>query len=223
MSMTRLFELLKILPAARLIRSSATQAEGRWFDVTRHVQTSGYVPLEGLTLTGVGGSGFEYYPIPPTVARQVLERLPIQNHSEYTFVDLGSGMGRMLLLAAEYPFRKIEGVEIAVELHLKAKKNISRYRHVRRRCTDIESINADVSDYRFPNGKLSIYLFNPFGPEVLAKVLANLAASIAQQPRHVIVTIVNPEFAFVVDAMPYLRLYSQTRRFRIYQTDINST
>jgi SAM-dependent methyltransferase len=223
MGMARWFEFLRNLTVVGLMRSAATQAEGWWFDVTRHVQTSGYVPLEGLTLAGPGKSSFEYFPIHPSVARQVLERLPIQNHSEYTFVDLGSGMGRMLLLAAEYPFRKIQGVELAVELHLQAKQNISRCRHVGRRCTDIESINADVSEYRFPNGKLALYLFNPFGPEVLAKVLANLAASIAEQPRHVIVTILNPKFAFVADAMPYLRLYLQTRRFRIYQTDINST
>ena len=221
--MARWSEFLRNLTVARLIRSSVTQAEGWWFDVTRHVRTSGYVPLEGLTLTGPGKSGFEYFPTRPAVARQVLERLPIQNHSEYTFVDLGSGMGRMLLLAAEYPFRKIQGVELAVELHLRAMQNISRYRHAGRRCTDIESINADVSECRFPNGKLAIYLFNPFGPEVLAKVLAKLATSIAEQPRHVIVTILNPEFAFVADAMPYLRLYSQTPRFRIYRTDINST
>jgi len=219
MSMTRWIESLRNLPAARLIRSSATQAEGWWFDVTRHVQTSGYVPLDGLTLTGAGKSGFEYFPSRPAVARQALQHLPIQHHSEYTFVDLGSGMGRMLLLAAEYHFRKIQGVELAVELHLQAQRNISRYRHKGRRCMDIESINADVSEYRFPNGKLALYLFNPFGPEVLAKVLANLGASIAQQPRHVIMTILNPEFAFVADATPYLRLYLQTRWFRIYQTD----
>ena len=147
-----------------------------------------------------------------------MARLPIQNHAEYTFVDLGSGKGRMLFLAAEYPFRKIQGVEFALQLHQQAERNISRYRHARQRCTDLESTNLDASEYIFPDGKLVLYLFNPFGPEVFKKVLINLGKSLAQHPRHVIVVIVNPEFALITEAMPFLRLYFQTRRFQIYQS-----
>lgn len=203
------------------IRSLATTIEGWWFDLTRHVQTSGYVALDGLTLKGEAKASFAYFPTRPSVARQAIEQLPIHDYSEYTFVDLGSGIGRMLLLAAEYPFQKIEGVEFAEELHRRATQNVSSYRHAARRCMDIELIHADVADYRFPPGKFALYLFNPFGPEVLTRVFANLGDSLAQNPRHVMVTLVNPEYAFVADAVPYLRLFSQNRRFRIYQTEIN--
>jgi transaldolase len=119
-----------------------------------------------------------------------------------------SGKGRMLLLAAEYPFRKIQGLEIALQLHHQAEQNISRYRHARQRCTVLESINVDALEYVFPEGNLVLYLFNPFLPEVL----------IAQHPRHVIVIMLNPVFGFVIEAMPFLRLYLETRRFRIYQS-----
>ena len=222
MSMTTRFESGGNLRGWNAIRSLATKAEGWWFDLTRHVQTSGYVALEGLTLKGEGKSSFAYFPTRPSVARQALEQLPIQHYSQYTFVDLGSGMGRMLLLAAEYPFHKIEGVEFAEELHRKAMRNVSSYRHAARRCMDIELIHSDVTEYRFPTGKFALYLFNPFGPEVLTRVFANLGLSLAQNPRHVVVTILNPEYAHVVDAVPYLRLYSQNRRFRIYQAEIDS-
>jgi cyclopropane fatty-acyl-phospholipid synthase-like methyltransferase len=222
MSTAKRFEPLKIFRPLHAIRSLATQAEGWWFDKTRNVQTSAYIPLESLTVAGDGKSGFDYYPTRPAAARQALEKIPIQNYSEYTFIDLGSGMGRMLLLAAEYPFRKIQGVEFAAELHRKAQQNISRYRHSARRCADIESVHSGASEFRFPEGKLVLYLFNPFGPEVLTKVLANLEASLAQNPRHVVVVILNPEFASVADSTPYLHLYSQTRRFRVYQTGTDS-
>jgi hypothetical protein len=213
-----LFEFLKNLSIPLFIRAAATQVEGQWFDATRRVHTSGYVFLDGLTLAGAGQSGFDYLPVRPAVARQAIARLPIQNHAEYRFVDLGSGKGRMLLVAAEYPFRTIHGIEFALQLHREAEQNISCYRHARQRCTDLESVNLDASEYRFPDGKLILYLYNPFGPEILRKVLTNLEESIAQQPRHVIVIMVNPEFAFVTDSMPFLHLYFQTRRFRIYQT-----
>lgn len=200
------------------IRSAATRLEGLWFDATRHVQTSSPVSLHQLTLVGAEKIGGDYLPTRPTVARQILALLPIQNHSEYTFIDLGSGKGRMLLIAAEYPFRKVQGLEIALELHREAKQNISRYHHPSQRCAIIESINLDALEYVFPDGNLILYLFNPFLPEVLKKVLANLESSLAQHPRHVMVIIVNPVFGFVIEEKPFLRLYLETRRFRIYQS-----
>jgi hypothetical protein len=163
--------------------------------------------------------GGDYLPTRPTIARQVLALLPIQNHPEYTFVDLGSGKGRMLLIAAEFPFRKVQGLEIAQELHREATQNISRYRHPSQRCAIVESINLDALEYVFPDGNLILYLFNPFLPEVLEKVFANLEHSLAQHPRHVIVIEVNPVFGFVIEHKPFLRLYLENRRFRIYQSN----
>lgn len=73
-------------------------------------------------------------------------------------MDLGSGKGRMLFLAAEYPFHKIQGLEFAVQLHHQAEQNISRYHHTKQRCSDVESINTDAGEYGFPDGWFSIFL-----------------------------------------------------------------
>jgi len=200
------------------VRAAGTQAEGWWFDTTRHVHTSGYVFLKGLTLAGTGQSAADYLPIRPSVARQALARLPMRNPSEYVFVDFGSGKGRMLLIAAEYPFRKIQGVELARELHREAEYNIFCYRHATQRCWHLESINLDASEYRFPDRNLVLCFHNPFGPEILKKVLTNLKESIDQHPRHIVVVMIKPESAFVVDSMPFFSLCFETRRFRIYQT-----
>ena len=171
-----------------------------------------------LRLLAPRQSGFDYLPIRPSVVRQALARLPGPNYEEYTFVDLGSGKGRMLLVAAEYPFRKIQGVEFAVQLHRAAEQNIARYCHRGRQCRDIRSVNVDATEYTFPDGNLVLYLYNPFGLEVTKKVFANLEKAIAHTPRNVVVIMVNPEFASVADSTPFLRLYYETRRFRIYQT-----
>jgi len=212
-----------------------TRAEGQWFDAIRQVNTGGYVPLAGLTLTGTGKSGYDYQPVRPSVGRQALTRLPIQNFEEYTFVDFGSGKGRMLLVAAEFPFHKIRGIEFAIELHRQAERNIVRYRYSRRRCTDLESINIDALDYVFPDSKLILYFFNPFSPEMLRKIFFNLEKSLAQRSRPVFVIMAYPHYvapeqsakgttgelessASVADSMPFLRLLYDTTRFRVYQT-----
>jgi SAM-dependent methyltransferase len=214
------FDSPKKLFNPQFIRSAATHLEGLWFDATRRVQTSDYVPLDRLTLRGSRKSGFDYLPSRPSVARQIFAALPIQDYREYTFVDFGSGKGRMLFLAAEHPYRKVQGVEFAVELHEQAEKNISRYRHATKRCSNIESINVDACEYPLPAGNLVLYFFNPFGPEIFTKVLANLGDSLARHPRKIFAAVLNPEFAYVLDATPFLRLYLQTRRFRIYQSRI---
>jgi predicted RNA methylase len=146
--------------------------------------------------------------------------MPLTNPANYTFVDLGSGKGRILFLAAEYPFRRILGVEFGKELHEDAKKNIEAFRHPAQQCNNIESVNMDASDYQFPNENLAIYLFNPFGADVMEKVLANLAMSLQRNPRHVIVTMVYPEFAFMLARAAALRPYRVTSRYHIYQTEV---
>lgn len=193
-----------------------SRAEGEWFDKTRHVQTSGWVTLAELGVTKTGY--FDYLPSRASVTRQALGRLPLKNYADYTFVDLGSGKGRVLFVAAEFPFRKVQGVEFAADLHRAALQNIKTYRHAKRRCAALESMQADATEYVFPQGNLVVYLYNPFGAEALTTVLGNLQRSLTEQPRHVIVLLMNPECAFVIDAQPFLRLHLETPRYRIYQT-----
>ncbi len=200
------------------LRTAAVLAEGRWFDATRQVETCGVIPLNKLTLAGTAKSGFEYMPARPAGARRAIAALPLNNHADYTFVDLGSGKGRVLFLAAEYPFRRILGVEFAVELHHAAQKNIQRFRYFKKQCNNIESLNMDAAEFEFPNENLVIHLFNPFGGSVMEQVLANLAASLRRNPRHIIVTMLYPEFAFMLDGMAELRPYRLTSRYHIYQS-----
>ncbi len=78
----------------------------------------------------------------------------------------------MLFVAAEYPFRKVIGVEFSNALHDDAVANLKRYRFPKRRCADIEPVHADAREFEFPNDNLVIYLFNPFGEEVMERMLA---------------------------------------------------
>ena len=208
--------MLKDLPGSHQLRKWVTRAQGWWFDTTRRVDTAGFVSLDALTLVGKHKQGHDYLPARPPVVRPILRNLPIRNYSEYTFVDLGSGKGRVLFLAAEYGFRKVEGVEFALELHQAAMENIRRYRHSRQRCRRIESVNLDAADYVFPRDNLVVYLFNPFGANVMEKVMSNLAASIQEHSRHVIMVFVWPELAPLADQAPWLELHSKARHHRMY-------
>jgi SAM-dependent methyltransferase len=199
------------------LRKAVVAAEGWWFDWRRHVRTGGYLPLDGLTLAGGAKPGHEYLAVRPRGARAALADLPLRNHADYAFVDLGSGKGRMLFLAAEYPFRRITGVELARELHDAAVQNIRSYRSPKQRCRVIESIYMDAAEYLFPDPPLVISLFNPFGPGVLREVLDHLNASAAAHPREIVLILLNPEAAHVVDTDPHFRVHKKTRSYNIYQ------
>jgi predicted RNA methylase len=201
----------------RKLLKAVVAAEGWWLDWRRRVRTGGYLHLNGLTLVGAAKQGYEYMPVRPRNARAALADLPLRNHAEFFFVDLGSGKGRMLFLAAEYPFRRIVGVEFARELHEAASQNIRRYRSPKQRCREIESVNMDAADYSFPNDPLVISLYNPFGPGVMRKVLDNLNASVAARPREVVLLLLYPESAAVVEADPHFRAYKKTFSYHIYQ------
>jgi cyclopropane fatty-acyl-phospholipid synthase-like methyltransferase len=143
--------------------------------------------------------------------------------ARYVFVDLGSGKGRMLLIAAERPFREIQGIEFAAELHREAEANIKRYRSSKQRCKRIRSLALNAADYAFPRDDLVIYLFNSFGRAVMEQVLDRLEKSLENDPRDVILVMLFPGCAFLVDARARFRLYKQTRRYRIYRSCVSAS
>ena len=101
--------------------------EDWWFDTTRHVRTSRNAAApEASKVVGEIRDSYIYAPVRVANAHAALRDLPINDFSQYTFVDVGSGKGRMLFVAAEYPFRRVVGVEFSNQLHVEALENIKR-------------------------------------------------------------------------------------------------
>ena len=134
-----------------------------------------------------------YYYTPTNYQRfaEVMERITVRPDRD-VFLDLGSGKGRVVILAAKYPFKKVIGVEIAPELNAIADENVRRVRH-RLRCQEIELHIADAKSYVIPPEVTVVYLWNPFREALLAAVFANLRTSIQQTPREVTVAYLSPD------------------------------
>jgi SAM-dependent methyltransferase len=205
------------------LKARLRACEDWWFDTTRRVQTSGLVRRPPASkIVGEIRDSYMYGPVRVANAHAALRDLPLggadgRDYSQYTFIDMGSGKGRVLFVAAEYPFRKVIGVEFSNDLHNDALVNLKRYRHSGRRCADIEPVHADAREFEFPDDNLVIYLFNPFGPEVMERMLANLERSLEGRPRHVIVVMLWPEHSDVVERMAVMRVYRKTRRHHIFE------
>jgi SAM-dependent methyltransferase len=156
---------------------------GRRFDRKYGVDTGGIVALRNLGLSSAQRkAGHGYGATPAPAIRRMLECLTL-DHSKYTFVDFGSGKGRVLLLASEYPYKRIIGIEYSQYLAKIAENNIGKWNNTRQKCFDIESICIDAGNFRLPHTPLVLYFFTPFPIPVIKQVVANIRESLNNNPR----------------------------------------
>lgn len=197
---------------------SPSQILEKWmafaFDRRHGTDTSSFVELKELDVAGDNKRhGERYQPSPVYSLRRLLRRLGI-HYPDYAFVDFGSGKGRTLLVAGELPFRQVLGVEFSEELHRKTAQNIGRY--PQRAAAHVESVHADATTFSLPADALVLYFFNPFSRPVLDKVLANIAASVAEQPRPVILIYLYLPGEHWLSSLQGFRLRETWRNYHVY-------
>jgi SAM-dependent methyltransferase len=137
-------------------------------------------------------------------------------YPDYAFVDFGSGKGGVLLVAAEFPFREVIGVEFAEELHDTAERNIRQYNGTFR-CQNVRSLHRDAVQFVFPDAPLALYFFNPFHRVIMEQVLANLLTSLRENPRETYLLYQLPHYPKdLLQSLECAEPFEHTRYFDIY-------
>jgi predicted RNA methylase len=186
------------------------------FDAEFGTDTAGVVPLWKLNVEGPHrDQGVRYQATHPDSVRRHLAALPIA-FEQFAYVDLGSGKGRTLLVASEFPFRRVTGVEFSPELHAVAEDNIRKWQSPRRRCSEVRSVCADAAASALPDDDLVLFMYNPFGAEVMERVIQNLERSLAARDRDVYVVYDNPLQRHVLDACAFLKPLPTRERAAVY-------
>jgi SAM-dependent methyltransferase len=150
-----------------------------------------------------------YFAVAPSVFHAIMRAMLEQLHLDFQrfrFVDLGSGKGRALLLASDYPFREIVGVELSPELDRIARSNIARYSEAKGGLPDtpVISMQGDATDFAWPPGPLIVYMWNAFTQPVMERVFRNLESSLKEEPRELYVVYVHPEVESMLAGLPWL-------------------
>jgi hypothetical protein len=161
-------------------------------------------------------SGGQYQPSEPALFAEILAALPVEL-DDFTFIDLGSGKGRTLLMASDYPFHRIIGMELLEELNGIAQQNLARYHNERQKCFNIESHGGDARRFQFPFEPTVLYLFNPFPRHIWREVLANLHSSLLAASRPVYVIYHNPVHEDILAAQSWLHPLGRTHQFATYE------
>jgi len=149
-----------------------------------------------------------YEAAPAWLIREIVNSIPLQPNM-FSFVDMGSGKGRALLVASELPFANIIGIELSHELHQIAQENIKRYRSASQQCKAFFLHCMNALDYTFGPEPLVLFLSNPFGRDTVRGILANLEISLRAKPREAYIVYVNPRFEALARNAGFLRKVRQ--------------
>jgi cyclopropane fatty-acyl-phospholipid synthase-like methyltransferase len=174
------------------------------FDRQHGVDTATWVRVPDLDTSSANVEhAVRYEPSSVSEFELLMAKLRV-DHSDFTFVDYGSGKGRVLMLAAEYPFKRIVGVEFAKSLHEISQENIATLGSEAGR---IETFLADATEFDPPTDPLVLYFFHPFGVPALQQVLTRVLGSLEREPRPAYVVLTGPpDFAEAVEESGFQRV-----------------
>ena len=202
---------MRIAPALDRLRLKFRFMVERRFDRLHGIETTEWIdnPSNGLAPEHIGHIG-AYVATSAAVFRRLLRRSEL-DMSDFTFIDLGCGKGRLLLLATAYGFRRIIGIEADREFAALARNNIEQWA-ARRPGPTIEVVHGDAQDVAFPAGDLMFYMYNPFGREVTAAIANRLAALACEPGRAIVIAYLGDLYGDLIDRTGKFRRVRVRRR-----------
>lgn len=157
-----------------------------------------------------------YQATEPEIFREMMASLKV-DFQEFTFIDIGSGKGRALLMAADYPFRRILGIELLAALHGVAQKNLSAYKSGSQQCFAVEAVCGDAREFVFPAEPLVVYMFNPLTEAGVTVVTGNLVLSLDHYPRVAYLLYRNPLFENLLARCPAFKRIAGTPQYSVFR------
>jgi SAM-dependent methyltransferase len=157
------------------LQLSLDHADG--FDAKYGTDTSG---IDFATPPGT------YVPTLSRMFREIMPRFDVR-FEDYVFLDVGSGKGRAVLLASEYPFKRCLGLELSPGHSATAARNIAVYRSPTQRCFDLQAVCGDALTFDYPKDDLFVWLYNPFPIETMVSFAQALGRSLAEKQRLILV------------------------------------
>ena len=191
------------------------------YDYRKGVNTFKPVASDNLFTADRASTQNRYVPSTFAVVEATLDLISDElNLEEDTFVDIGSGKGKVLIAAEKYGFNRVCGIEYTKNLHDIAQDNLKRLGIEHK----AQSLNADASTHTFKDDEKVLYFFNPFIGKLLDDCIDNILASSAHSSRLIIY--VNPvemeKFDKVFEQLVYKSVQPGNVKVAIYRTKSES-
>jgi SAM-dependent methyltransferase len=184
-----------------------------------NIRTAGFIPIENLMEDWQGNH--DYAPTSIAAFRAFMCSIELTPGRD-ALVDFGCGKGRVLVLAAQYPFARVIGVEVAPALAGAARTN-SRRANLPIGHPPIEIWQGSAEAFLLPSDASVIFLANPFRGRVLLGVLENIRTSLIEYPRRLQLIYYNPfRLKAMIHKFPWLierQAFDLEKECVIYEAD----
>jgi SAM-dependent methyltransferase len=175
------------------------------FDAMYGVETGGLVWGESLEQPKSKSAAYwatGYYGISPSAFTNALTHLEL-DWTKFSFVDVGCGKGRAMLLALRFPFRRVWGVELSPALTAVANDNLRRFAaDWRQPQVPAEAFAGDAADFALPDGPVVMFLYHPFAAPLMKRFIAHVREAARQEPREIYMLYANPELGKLLEKTP---------------------
>jgi len=187
------------------------------FDQVHGTDTSGLVPASDL-VTGHPNDEHvtAYYAVAPSILRSLVERwretASAHHITDYTFLDMGAGKGRAALLASEFPFREVVGVELNPAMAAIAEANATQWREVHASDPTANAVapvrieQIDALEFPLPATPTLLFLFHPFEDPVLKQLLRRIESTFVGRTGDLDLLYVNAEHGNMISRHPAFKL-----------------
>ena len=186
------------------------------FDQLHGTDTSGLIP-GSVIVQGTAAKVEEltaYYGVAPSILHGLLDiwlhRTAPQPIEKTVFLDIGAGKGRAMLLASQFPFLRVEGVELNPDLTRIASANISLWHNdlQANALSPLSLHHADATTHPLPLEPTLAFLFHPFELPLLRRFLRHIETSQAAHPKPFDLLYANAEHDSHLDHHPaFTRLW----------------
>lgn len=178
--------------AVSLYKAWAILAD-RYFDFENGVETCSHAQLPQLQISsenrahGRTYQGSRVLPLKGFL-RSLVPHLP----PGCVLLDYGSGKGRVLFIAARFPFASVRGIEFSPELCAIATRNRAVFEAKHRGLAKIEVIETDAVNYVVRPDECLFYFGNPFDETIMRQAIDRIADSLRQHPRRIFIAYLQP-------------------------------
>ncbi len=161
------------------------------------INTTGADELHTLEEQGIDISHATIYmPVSYSLLEEIFDQLPVTILNPALpagrhFLDMGSGKGRALCIAAHKGFNQVTGLDFSKALCTAATENLTKTKQ-QIPTFNFKVINNDAFYFEIPDDVDCIFFFNPFDEIIMSAVVNNIFTSLQSNPRKMNIIYVNP-------------------------------
>jgi SAM-dependent methyltransferase len=175
------------------------------------IETSRRVPRRALA-SGAKEDAHSagYLGCAPSIVRKALDQIGIE--PGMTFVDIGCGKGRVLVVASDYPFAWLIGVELSRHVANLASRNFEKLRSPDDKFRRISLLRGDATKPPLQQGCNVLFFYNSFTGAPVKTLIESLRRHVTKYPTSKIWLIaLNPVSFEAFDNSGFLHRYAAER------------